>query len=108
MPTNVVLRDYWVSFDSFNVSDDVLSVVSDLGVEVFSVGKGFLNLNFAGEILNFLIFGGLGFPGSPSQGENSFGSLLVLWLVTVWLRVDGALIGIHCDLELFKYIYLTV
>ena len=53
LPFNVVFCDDRFGLSGFDVGDDVLSVVPYLRVEVFGVWERILNLNFAGQILNF-------------------------------------------------------
>ena len=108
LPSNVVLWDYWVGFTIFYVGYDILSIVSDLRVKVFGVWEGFLNLNFAGELLNFENLADFVSLGRPSQGQDSLRYLLRFLVVAVRLWVDRALIRVHRAFLLFKYIYLTV
>lgn len=72
-----------------------MSVVSDFWIEVFGVWERILNLNFAGQILNFENLVCLNSSGTPSQRKDSIGAFLDFLFSTVRLRVNSALIRIH-------------
>ena len=101
LPFNVVLWDDRVGFSCFDVSDDVLSVVSYLRVEVFGVWERILNLNFAGQILNFGNLVGLCSPWTPSQGKDSAWAFFDFLLCALRLWVYRALIRIHPGFSCF-------
>lgn len=95
LPLDVVLWNDWVGFVGFDIGDDVLSVGSDWRIEVFGVGERILNLNFAGQILNFGNLAALHSSRTPPQGKDSVGAFMDFMFPALGLGVYSVLVRIH-------------